>query len=98
MATPSTTRVTLADSERVAPHNATDLGRTPPQQLISVSVILKRKNDLHLDALGGRHISRQEFNEKYAADPAHFSVLRKFAHDHGLSVDEGPSSASPRPM
>ena len=98
MATSSKTRVTLADSERVAPPNATDIGRTPPQQLISVSVILKRKNELHLDALGGRHISRQEFNEKYAADPAHFDTLRKFAHDHGLSVDEGASSAARRTM
>jgi kumamolisin len=90
--------VTFVDSEREAPHNATDLGRTPPQQLISVSVILKRKNELHLDALKGRHITRQEFNEKYAADPVHFDALRKFAHDHGLSVDEGASSVARRTM
>jgi kumamolisin len=98
MTTPSTTRVTLVDSEREAPNNATDIGRTPPQQLISVSVVVKRRNELDLEALGGRHISPQEFNEKYAADPAQFDALRKFAHDHSLSVDESASSMSRRTM
>ena len=67
-------------------------GPTPPQKLIRVSVIVKRKNHLDLAALGGRIISREEFNEKYAADPADFDKVRKFAHDHGLTVDEGASS------
>src|SRR5271170_6797282 len=88
----------LADSERAAPHNAADTGKTPPQKLISVSVIVRRRNDLHLEALGGRHLTRQEFDEKYAADPADFDQLRKFAHDHGLSVDENASSLARRTM
>lgn len=86
----------LPDSERAAPHNATDTGKTSPQQLISVSVIVRRRNELDLGALGGRHLSRQEFDEKYAADPADFDTLRKFAHEHGLSVDESASSLSRR--
>ena len=98
MTTPSEKRVPLPESERQAPHNATDTGKTSPQQLISVSVIVRRKNHLDLGALGGRTISREEFNEKYAADPADFDTLRKFAHDHGLSVDEGASSLARRTM
>jgi len=98
MTTPSTKRVTLVDSERDAPRDATDIGRTPPRQLISISVIVKRHNELDLQSLGGRHLSRQEFNEKFAADPAHFDALRKFAHDHGLSVDEASSSMPRRTM
>lgn len=46
----------------------------------------------------GRHISRQEFNEKYAADPADFEALRKFAHGYGLTVDEKTSSLARRTM
>jgi kumamolisin len=96
MTTPSKARVTLAGSEREAPHNATETGKTSPQQLISVSVIVKRRNELDLKALGGRYLSHEEFNEKYAADPADFDTMRKFARDHGLSVDENASSLARR--
>jgi len=98
MTTPSTKYVPLSGTERRAPSNATDLGRTPPTQVVSISVIIRRKNHLDLKSLGGRHISRQEFNEKYAGDPADFAAMRKFAHNHGLSVDENTSSLPRRTM
>ena len=98
MSTPSAKHVTLAGTERQAPPNATDLGRTPPTHIVSISVIVRRKNHLDLKALGGRHISREEFNEKYAADPADFAALRQFAHNHNLSVDENASSLPRRTM
>src|SRR5271156_4618317 len=96
MTTPSHNHLPLHGTERDAPHNATETGQTSPQKLIRVSVIVKRKNHLDLHALGGRIISREEFNEKYAADPADFDKVRKFAHDHGLTVDEGASSLARR--
>jgi kumamolisin len=92
MTTPSVKRVSLARSERKAPRNAADAGRTSSQQAISVSVIVRRRSALSLKDLGGRHISRQEFNAKYAADPADFDKLRQFAHQNGLTVDESASS------
>src|SRR5271170_7029949 len=98
MTTPSAQRVTLTGTLHEAPPNATDLGRTPPTNIVSISVIGKRKNHLDLKSLGGRHISRQEFNEKYAGDPADFAAMRKFAHNHGLSVDENASSLPRRTM
>lgn len=98
MTTPSTQRVTLTGTLHEAPPNATDLGRTPPTNIVSISVIVKRKNHLDLKSLGGRHISRQEFNEKYAGDPSDFAALRTFAHNHGLSVDENASSLPRRTM
>jgi kumamolisin len=97
MTTPSN-HVPLSGTERKAPPNATDMGRTSPQQVISVSVVVRRKNHLDLKALGGRHLSREEFNEKYAGDPADFDRLRQFAHNHGLSVDENASSLPRRTM
>ncbi|HVW76619.1 MAG TPA: S53 family peptidase [Alloacidobacterium sp.] len=85
-------RITLEKSERRAPANATQLGRTSPQQEISVSVIVRRKNPLNLSALKGRRVSHEEFNQQYAADPADFDRIRAFARQHGLTVDEQASS------
>jgi subtilase family serine protease len=61
-------------------------------------VIVKRKNPLDLEKMIGRHLSQEEFSEKYAADPANFDHLRDFAHKHGLTVDEGASSLARRTM
>ncbi|HTW44569.1 MAG TPA: S53 family peptidase [Acidobacteriaceae bacterium] len=95
MSSPSK-RVVLPRSECKAPRNAKEVGRTPKQQLLSVSVIVRRKTPLALKELKGRVVSRAEFNEKYAANAADFEQMRRFAHEHGLSVDEGASSLSRR--
>jgi kumamolisin len=89
-------RTVLARSERRAPRNASRGGRTDANKIISVSVIVKRKNPLDLKGLGGRVISHEEFTEKYAADPASFDALRAFAHQNGLAVDESASSLARR--
>jgi kumamolisin len=96
MSSPAPKRVFLPRSERDVPRNATHIGLTDPQQVISVSVIVKRKNPLSVRALGGRTVSREEFDAQYAADPASFDALRTFAHQHGLAVDESASSLSRR--
>jgi kumamolisin len=85
-------RITLEKSERKAPAQATHLGRTSPQQTISVSVIVRRKTPLQLSDLKGRRLSHAEFNAQYAADPADFDSIRTFAKNHGLAVDEAASS------
>ena len=85
-------RIALEKSERKAPAHATHLGRTSPQQTISVSVIVRRKNALKLSELKGRRLSHAEFNAQYAADPADFDSLRTFAQNHDLAVDEAASS------
>jgi kumamolisin len=76
--------------------SATVVGKSDPQSVISVSVIVKRKNQLNLPDLGGRHVSQEEFADKYAADPSSFDNLREFAHKSGLAVDEGASSLARR--
>jgi kumamolisin len=98
MINPSGKRTVLPRSLREAPANAADTGELTPQQIISVSVIVRRKKPLDLKALGGRHISHEEFVENYAADPADFEALRQFAHQHNLSVDENASSIARRTM
>src|SRR5271154_6830580 len=92
----SQSRVSFPNSERQGHPDATQAGRTDPQRIITVSVIVKRKNQLNIKELGGRHLSQGEFNEKYAADPVNFDHLRDFAHKNGLTVDEGASSLARR--
>ena len=94
----SLSRVSFPKSERKTHPGATVAGRTDPQRNISVSIIVKRKNRLDLETMIGRHVSQQEFTEKYGADPANFEQLRDFAHKHGLTVDEGASSLARRTM
>src|ERR1700722_12120996 len=94
----SLSRVSFPKSERKTHPGATVAGKTDAQRSISVSVIVKRKNRLGLETMIGRHISQQEFLDKYGADPASFDHLRDFAHKHGLTVDEGASSLARRTM
>lgn len=91
-------RVTLPRSECKTPSDAIDAGRTPSQQILSVSLIVRRKTPLSLKELRGRVVSRDEFDEKYAASAADFSKLRRFAHQYSLSVDEGASSLARRTL
>ncbi len=85
-------------SERQTPPNATDTGRTPSQQIISVSLIVRRKTPLSLKNLKGRVLSREEFDQKYAARSEDFDQLRQFAREQALSVDESASSLSRRTL
>src|SRR6202167_1029325 len=94
----SLSRVSFPKSERKTHPGATAAGRTGAQRIISVSVIVKRKNPLDLEKMIGQHISQEEFSEKYAADAGSFNHLREFAHKHGLTVDEGASSLARRTM
>jgi kumamolisin len=98
MTSPDSRRIALPQSERAAPPNAQHVGPTDPQQIVSVSVIVRRKNSLDLQALGGRVLSREEFDRLYGADPADFESLRRFAHQHGLAVDEQASSLARRTL
>ena len=98
MSSPAQKRIVLPHSERVVPANATRVGPTQPLQVISVSLIVRRRNPLDLQALGGRRVSREEFDQRYAADPADFEALRTFAHRQGLALDEAASSLSRRTL
>lgn len=88
----SSPRVQIPRSERRTPPNSTRLAATPPNKIITVSVIVRRRNPLRVRELGGRRLSREEFNEQYAADPADFESVAQFAANHGLSVDHEASS------
>ena len=91
-------RVSLPFTVRKLSAAARVVGPTPADEPVRVSVIVKRKQPLDLAGLQGRHVSREEFSSKYAADPAAFDLLRTFATQHGLSVDENASSLDRRTL
>jgi kumamolisin len=94
----SSPRVSLPFTDRKLPAAARVVGATPPNEVMRVSVIVKRKQPLDLANLGGRHVSRTEFTTKYAASVEAFDELRRFAEQHGLSVDANASSLDRRTL
>lgn len=91
-------RTTLAASENPLPAEASQTGSIAPDQVLSISVITRRRKPLELASLGGRILSHEEFDRDYAGDPADFDALRTFAHEHGLTVDEAASSLARRTL
>ncbi|HEV2169445.1 MAG TPA: S53 family peptidase, partial [Candidatus Binatus sp.] len=74
------------------------VGPAPAAEPVRVSLIVKRKQPLDLAGLRGQRLSRAEFSSKYAADSTAFDLLRAFALQHGLSVDENASSLDRRTL
>ena len=61
-------KVSLPGSDR---HPAgTRVGEVPKDEVIDVSVILKPKAHRDMPSTGGPVVSREEFSERYGADPA----------------------------
>ena len=90
-------RVPLAGSERTAFERAP--AETPSQakdEQATVSVVLRPKAALDPGTLAsGDRISREEFAAKYAANPEALALVRAFAAEFGLTLDEsapGPST------
>jgi kumamolisin len=93
---PGQNRIAIPGSERAPVKGATLVGPTDPQQLVEVSVILKRRKQLHLGDLGGRHLSHGEFAAAYGADPANVDRIRAFASEHNLRVVENSDEVARR--
>ena len=91
-------RVPLPGSQRGAHPSATDAGPAAPNQILSVSLLVRRRTPLSLDELPEGRVTREEFNRRFAADPASFATLRRFAHEFGLTVDEASSSLPRRTL
>lgn len=89
-------RVELAKSECKAPEDAAHVSRVSPQQSISVSVMVRRRNPLDLAALGGRVLSREEFEAQYGANPEDFAEVARFGAEYGLAIDHEASSMARR--
>ena len=94
----STPRVPLALSQCRKPANAQVQGGAPPEGQMCVSIILHRRQPLDVAALNGRQLTREEFRQQHAASPQAMDLLRQFAAEHGLAVDEAASSLDRRTL
>jgi len=66
--------------------------------MVTVSVIVKRKEPLELNRRGGRangpvRISRAEFQKRNGGDPEAIKQVKAFAREFNLRVEADPTSA-----
>lgn len=99
-------RVTLPGSERTA-FSAESNPRlpyaTPPKTSVkvdasgvhvTVSVVLRRREPVDLQALGGKHLTYEDFAAKHGPDPLAVQTILRFAEEYRLEVE--PSSSLDR--
>jgi kumamolisin len=67
--------------------NAQPAGMPDPNAIITVTLVLRRLSD-SLPAPGKKRVTREEFAEKYGADPADIPLIEKFAAENDLTVDD----------
>jgi kumamolisin len=84
-------------SEKTALPGATVVGSTNPDEVIEVTVLLRRQKDppasdvkrAFAPVFGGRkYLDRQQYNSSYGAGADDISKIEKFAHEFGLAVAE----------
>ena len=59
----------------------------PATGKVTVSVVVRRKNELDSSLFGKTQISRAEYKRQHAADPAELKQIRAFAKEFGLTVE-----------
>ena len=79
-------RIVLPGSEK-APL-AAPTAEKPLRGSMTVSVIIRRKNPLKLKRLGKERLTRTQYRQQHGADPAAIRLVRAFAKEFGLTVDE----------
>ena len=89
-------KVALQGSERSPIPAATMLGPTDPSQVIQVSIVLKQRRQLDLDALQGQILSHEEFAAAYGAEPKQIERVREFAQANNLRVIDTPDEIARR--
>jgi kumamolisin len=80
-----TERVAVRGSARGAPADSSVIGFADPNQEVSATVVVRRRNS-ELPLPGSRPIPRGRFAELYGADPADMERVEQFAADHDLTV------------
>ncbi len=83
-------RVDLAGSEKTLPPRCERLGDVDGSALINVTVVLRRLGNQPIVSKTGliQRVRREDFSQKYAADPKDIQAVENFAHHHHLAVVE----------
>jgi kumamolisin len=85
----SQSRVVLPGSEKAPLPTATGEKPARPAAVITVSVIVKRKEPLNSKTLGKERLTRSEYRQRHGADPEAVKLVRAFAREFGLKVEPG---------
>jgi kumamolisin len=81
-------RVVLPGSEKAPLTAATGEKAVRAGSVITVSVIVRRRNPLNLKRLGKERLTRAQYRRQHGADPAAVKLVRAFAKEFGLTVAE----------
>src|SRR5437868_15547044 len=82
-----TERCPLAGSERAPAPNASQAAPIDPSQHISVTIVLRRRNELPEQALSNP-MSRDELIAEYGADPADVERVTGTLTRYGIRIDQ----------
>jgi kumamolisin len=91
-------RQVLPGSEKAPAPNAVHVKATPARSLVTVSVIVKRKEPLKMNRRGGRangpvRVSLTEFKKHHGGDPDAIKQVKAFAREFHLKVEKDPTAA-----
>jgi len=94
-------RTVLAGSEKAAVVEAVHVKATPPKTKITVSVIVKRKEPLKVKKRNGRasepvRVTRAHYLTHHSADPAAIKLVKAFAKEFNLKVEDDKTQAARR--
>ncbi len=78
--------VILHGSLREHPAGSVLVGQPDPYQLISITLILRRRAEAPQPDSLERYVSHQELGELYGADPADIQAVKHFASAHNFSI------------
>jgi kumamolisin len=81
-------RVVLPGSEKASLSAATGEKPVRPTSVITVSVVVRRKKPLNTKRLGKDRLTRAQYRQQHAADPAAIKLVRAFGKEFGLAVDK----------
>jgi kumamolisin len=81
-------RVVLPGSEKAPLPAATGEKPVRPASVITVSVVVRRISPLNTKRLGKERLTRAQYRQQHAADPAAIKLVRTFAKEFGLTVDK----------
>jgi kumamolisin len=83
-------RIVLPGSEKAPLPAALGEKPCPPSSKITVSVLVRRKRPLKAaNCLGKERLTRAQYRQLHAADPAAVKLVRAFAAEFGLTVEPG---------
>src|SRR5579884_3898124 len=78
-------RIAIPGSERAQIPNSTVIGAPDPNDTVSVTVVLRRRSG-KVPEHGHEHMSREQFAERFGADPADALRVEQFAAENDLTV------------